>query len=103
MESWRKATTLNVLNFARIIFRDFRELVKVRFFASIEFRESVCINYFVCTNFREFLFFDISKTGLGTKGTEKNVKFETIEALFIKKPIFNADIKSSIPISQNRH
>ena len=34
---------------------------------------------------REFLSFDIYKTGFGTKGTEKNVKFETRDALFIKK------------------
>ena len=34
--------------------------------------------------FREFLVFDISKTGFGTKGIEENVTFETIEALLIK-------------------
>ena len=57
--------TLNVLNFARIKFRDFREFAQSSFFASIKFRESACINYFACTNFREFLFFDISKTWFG--------------------------------------
>ena len=82
--------TLNVLNFARI---KFCELVKYRFFAGIKFRESACINYFACTNFCEFLVFDISKTGFGAKGTEKNVTFETIEAVFINKNlIFRTDM-----------
>ena len=66
----QKHITLNVSNFVRIKFRDFREFMKDRFFAGIKFLGSACINYFACTNFREFLVFDISK-GLEQKGLRK--------------------------------
>ena len=91
LEDW-VSNTLNVLNFACIKFRDFREFVKVRFFASIKFRESACIDHFTCTNFREFINFYVSKKGFGTYGTEKCLISRLFLFFYNFSRVFNSSI-----------